>query len=83
MPYRWIGDIEQSADGDTPILVLLGGLNTLKRGVWNLSMTDPFPSVSDHKLTSLFHVRNLINHWLIFSATNYALEEFGWLNAKL
>jgi hypothetical protein len=26
----------------------------------------------NNELTSLFHIRNLANHWLIFSATNYA-----------
>jgi hypothetical protein len=26
----------------------------------------------NHELTSLFHIHNLANHWLIFSATNYA-----------
>jgi hypothetical protein len=39
--------------------------------------------LDNHELTSLFYIRDLANQGLIFSATNYALEEFGWLNAKL
>jgi hypothetical protein len=37
----------------------------------NFFSADAFAEGYNHELTSLFHIRDLANHWLIFSATNY------------
>lgn len=49
--------------GETPILVLLGGLHTLKRVIWDVSMTNPSPSVAEILNAQGYRVRTYPQVW--------------------
>ena len=49
--------------GDTPILVLLGGLHTLKKVNWDLSMTKGSPSVAEILSNQGYRVNSYPQRW--------------------
>ncbi len=62
--------------GNTPILMLLGGLHTMKKVDWDLSMTHPSPSVSEIISKQGFRVNTYPQAW----ATEKCAAQKGFRN---
>jgi uncharacterized iron-regulated protein len=62
--------------GKTPTLMLLGGLHTMKKVDWDLSMTHPSPSVSEILSKQGFRVKTYPQAW----ATEKCVTQKGFRN---
>jgi len=78
---KWMAKQLVQQRNDTPILVLLGNLHTLKKVNWNLTVADPLPFVAEILNSQGYRVRSYPQIWLENGCTDKSSNTSHYVSA--